>query len=76
MTHAFADVPPGRGLVIDRGITLGHLKGRLIDFLRAFFGISDLPVRFGRRISFTEPSMESISAGRARPVNSARAGLA
>ena len=24
-------------------ITLGHLKGCLIDFLRAFFGIADLP---------------------------------
>ena len=34
------------GLVIDRNITLGHLKGCLIDFLRAFFGIADLPVRF------------------------------
>ena len=34
------------GLVIDRDITLGHLKGCLIDFLRAFFGIADLPVRF------------------------------
>ncbi len=34
------------GLVIDRGMTLGHLKGVLIDFLRTFFAISDLPVRF------------------------------
>jgi phenylalanyl-tRNA synthetase alpha chain len=34
------------GLVIDRGITLGHLKGCLTDFLRAFFNIGDLPVRF------------------------------
>ncbi|MBX6740746.1 MAG: phenylalanine--tRNA ligase subunit alpha [Acetobacteraceae bacterium] len=47
------------GLVIDRGITLGHLKGCLIDFLRAFFGISDLPVRFrASYFPFTEPSME------------------
>ncbi|MGG5810479.1 phenylalanine--tRNA ligase subunit alpha [Falsiroseomonas sp. CW058] len=47
------------GLVIDRGITLGHLKGCLIDFLRAFFGISDLPVRFrSSYFPFTEPSME------------------
>ena len=28
------------GLVIDRAITLGHLKGCLIDFLRAFFAIA------------------------------------
>ena len=47
------------GLVIDRDITLGHLKGCLIDFLRAFFGIADLPVRFrASYFPFTEPSME------------------
>jgi phenylalanyl-tRNA synthetase alpha chain len=47
------------GLVIDRDITLGHLKGCLTDFLRAFFGISDLPVRFrSSYFPFTEPSME------------------
>lgn len=47
------------GLVIDRGITLGHLKGCLIDFLRAFFGIAELPVRFrSSYFPFTEPSME------------------
>src|SRR4051794_33662223 len=34
------------GLVIDRDMTLGHLKGVLIDFLRTFFAISDLPGRF------------------------------
>jgi phenylalanyl-tRNA synthetase alpha chain len=47
------------GLVIDRGMTLGHLKGVLIDFLRTFFAISDLPVRFrSSYFPFTEPSME------------------
>jgi phenylalanyl-tRNA synthetase alpha chain len=47
------------GLVIDRGITLGHLKGCLTDFLRAFFGIATLPVRFrASYFPFTEPSME------------------
>ena len=47
------------GIVIDRGITLAHLKGCLIDFLRAFFGISNLPVRFrSSYFPFTEPSME------------------
>ncbi|MBN8927684.1 MAG: phenylalanine--tRNA ligase subunit alpha [Rhodospirillales bacterium 69-11] len=47
------------GLVIDRDITLGHLKGCLTDFLRAFFGIADLPVRFrSSYFPFTEPSME------------------
>ena len=47
------------GLVIDRDITLGHLKGCLIDFLRAFFALPALPVRFrASYFPFTEPSME------------------
>ena len=47
------------GLCIDRAITLAHLKGCLIDFLRAFFGIATLPVRFrSSYFPFTEPSME------------------
>jgi phenylalanyl-tRNA synthetase alpha chain len=47
------------GIIIDRDLTLGHLKGCLIDFLRAFFAISDLPVRFrSSYFPFTEPSME------------------
>ncbi len=47
------------GLAIDRNLTLGHLKGCLIDFLRAYFGISGLPVRFrSSYFPFTEPSME------------------
>ncbi len=47
------------GLVIGKGITLGHLKGCLIDFLRAFFDSPNLPVRFrASYFPFTEPSME------------------
>ncbi|MDT7950803.1 MAG: phenylalanine--tRNA ligase subunit alpha [Acetobacteraceae bacterium] len=47
------------GIIIDRAITLGHLKGCLTDFLRSFFGISTLPVRFrSSYFPFTEPSME------------------
>jgi phenylalanyl-tRNA synthetase alpha chain len=47
------------GLAIDRDLTLGHLKGCLIDFLRSFFGIASLPVRFrSSYFPFTEPSME------------------
>jgi len=47
------------GLVIDEAIHMGHLKGTLIDFCRAFFGISDLPVRFRPSyFPFTEPSAE------------------
>lgn len=47
------------GLVIGPSITLAHLKGCLIDFLRAFFGVPELPVRFrASYFPFTEPSME------------------
>jgi phenylalanyl-tRNA synthetase alpha chain len=47
------------GIVIDRDITLGHLKGCLIDLMRTFFGLADLPVRFrSSYFPFTEPSME------------------
>ncbi len=47
------------GLVIGKDITLAHLKGCLIDFLRAFFNSPDLPVRFrASYFPFTEPSME------------------
>jgi phenylalanyl-tRNA synthetase alpha chain len=47
------------GLVIDEHTNMGHLKGCLMDFLRAFFGIKDLPVRFRPSyFPFTEPSAE------------------
>jgi phenylalanyl-tRNA synthetase alpha chain len=47
------------GLVIDRDIHMGHLKGCLGDFCRVFFGIDDLPVRFRPSFfPFTEPSAE------------------
>ncbi len=47
------------GIAIDRHITLAHLKGCLVDFLRTFFGIASLPVRFrSSYFPFTEPSME------------------
>lgn len=47
------------GLAIDRAIHLGHLKGCVVDFLRSFFGIATLPVRFrSSYFPFTEPSME------------------
>ena len=47
------------GLVIGRNITLAHLKGCLIDFLRAYFTVPNLPVRFrASYFPFTEPSME------------------
>jgi len=47
------------GLVIDEKTTMAHLKGCLLDFLRAFFGIDDLPLRFRPSyFPFTEPSAE------------------
>jgi phenylalanyl-tRNA synthetase alpha chain len=47
------------GLVVDRSTHMGHLKGCLIEFCRAFFGIDDLPVRFRPSyFPFTEPSAE------------------
>ena len=47
------------GLVIDESTHMGHLKGCLIEFCRAFFGLSDLPVRFRPSFfPFTEPSAE------------------
>jgi phenylalanyl-tRNA synthetase alpha chain len=47
------------GLVIDETTHMGQLKGCLIDFCRAFFGIDDLPVRFrASYFPFTEPSAE------------------
>lgn len=58
MTHApmFHQM---EGLVIDKNINMGHLKGCLEDFLRAFFQMDDLPVRFRPSFfPFTEPSAE------------------
>ncbi|MGH6943192.1 MAG: phenylalanine--tRNA ligase subunit alpha [Geminicoccaceae bacterium] len=47
------------GLLIDRRTHMGHLKGCLTDFLRAFFERDDIPVRFRPSyFPFTEPSAE------------------
>jgi len=47
------------GLVIDETTHMGHLKGCLVDFCRAFFGVDDLPARFRPSyFPFTEPSAE------------------
>ncbi len=47
------------GLVVDKTTHMGHLKGCLIEFCRAFFGVEDLPVRFRPSyFPFTEPSAE------------------
>ncbi|MAF47739.1 MAG: phenylalanine--tRNA ligase subunit alpha [Rhodospirillales bacterium] len=47
------------GLLIDETTHMGHLKGCLNDFCRAFFGLGELPVRFRPSyFPFTEPSAE------------------
>jgi phenylalanyl-tRNA synthetase alpha chain len=47
------------GLVVGKEITFAHLKGTLIAFCEAFFGVSDLPARFRPSyFPFTEPSAE------------------
>jgi phenylalanyl-tRNA synthetase alpha chain len=47
------------GLLIDETTHMGHLKGCLIEFCRAFFEVDDLPVRFRPSFfPFTEPSAE------------------
>ncbi|HXR88020.1 MAG TPA: phenylalanine--tRNA ligase subunit alpha [Stellaceae bacterium] len=47
------------GLVIEKNIHMGHLKGCLIEFCRTFFDVDDLPVRFRPSyFPFTEPSAE------------------
>lgn len=47
------------GLVIDKNIHMGHLKGCLIDFIKAFFELDDFPTRFRPHyFPFTEPSAE------------------
>lgn len=46
-------------LYVDKNVTMGHLKGCLTDFVQAFFGIDDLPVRFRPSFfPFVEPGAE------------------
>ena len=60
------------GLVIDKGITLGHLKWTLETFLKAFFERDDIVLRLRPSyFPFTEPSAEvdvgfSVGEGQAR----------
>ena len=47
------------GLVIDKNIHMGHLKGCLEDFVRTIFNIENLTFRFRPSyFPFTEPSVE------------------
>ncbi len=47
------------GLVIDKGITLAHLRWTLETFIKAFFEVDDVSLRFRPSyFPFTEPSVE------------------
>jgi phenylalanyl-tRNA synthetase alpha chain len=49
------------GLIVDKtgSVHMGHLKGCLIEFVRAYFEVADVPVRFRPSyFPFTEPSAE------------------
>ena len=47
------------GLYVDRNVTMGHLKGCMMDWIRSFFDMDDLPVRLRPSFfPFTEPSAE------------------
>ena len=47
------------GLVIDKNTTMADLKGCLYDFVKAFFELDELPVRYRPSyFPFTEPSAE------------------
>ena len=47
------------GLVIEKAVNMGHLKGLIKSFCEDFFEVKDLPVRFRPSyFPFTEPSAE------------------
>lgn len=47
------------GLVIDKATHMGHLKGCLSEFVRTYFEVDEVPVRFRPSFfPFTEPSAE------------------
>ena len=47
------------GVYVDKGIHMGHLKGCISQFLKAFFGLEQVPLRFRPSFfPFTEPSAE------------------
>ncbi len=47
------------GLYVDKNVNMAHLKGCLIDFLKAYFEVDDVPIQFRPSyFPFTEPSAE------------------
>ena len=62
------------GLVIDRTTHMGHLKGVLVEFCKAFFEVADVKMRFRPSyFPFTEPSAE-VDIGCARNGDEIRIG--
>ena len=62
------------GLVIDKNINMGHLKGLIRTFCEEFFEVNNLPVRFRPSFfPFTEPSAE-IDIGYNKKGNSIKIG--
>ena len=61
------------GLVIDKKSHMGHLKGTLTAFCRAFFGVDDLPLRFHRTLG---RGRHRLLARRQRAEDRPRQGLA
>lgn len=62
------------GLVIDKNINMGHLKGCIAEFMRVFFELDELPTRFRPSFfPFTEPSAE-IDIGCSRSKESLKIG--
>ena len=56
--NACVELAELEGLVIDKGITMGDLKGALAEFAQGLFG-EDTKVRFSpHHFPFTEPSAE------------------
>ncbi len=62
------------GLVVDRHTHMGHLKGCVAEFCRAYFQLDDVPLRFRPSFfPFTEPSAE-VDIGCARKDGELRIG--
>lgn len=62
------------GLVIDKGITLAHLRWTLETFIKAFFEVDDVALRFRPSyFPFTEPSVE-VDVGYSSKTNKPAAG--
>ncbi len=62
------------GLYIDKGINMGHLRGVLHEFLKTFFELNSVPIRFRPSFfPFTEPSAE-VDIGCARSIDGVKIG--